>query len=882
MSKDSFSYAPAPFWFLNHKLERGEIKRQIRLMKKAGVAGFFIHPRAGLLIPYGSDEWYNMVGQIIKEAKRQGLQAWLYDEDPYPSGIAGGRVVFDHPEFAARELKIIKLIPDESGRVRANLGEGKVLSALAIKTNKGGKIIDKKDVRADIGIIRPFYLKTSWNNAYYADIREKKIFAHLRAETSYPELEIDISLPGANWKVYIARAETVYTDDKHGLKPDNLNSECVKTFIEYTHERYAKLFGRDFGSVIPGIFTDEPAAGGNLPWTPIFEQEFFKRKGYGIEQNYHHLLETFNKESRRVRYDYWDVIHRLYKANFFEPLAGWCKKHSLKFCGHVICEEDPLEQVIAGGNAFAYQQFFDIPGFDHVTFNIADRDHPGLNFGGKLISSAAHQQGKERILSECFACNPFNFGPEGMEKIANWLFALGITWLVPHGFHYSYDGDRKFDAGKSFFFQDPSFPEFKHFAAYVECLGKKLARAKHLSNTALLYPATAFWELLPAEMEMAKELRGQLYKIVRILFENHIEFDIIDDLTLFQASGQDGSIRCGRERYQVLVVPETKYLSGAHSSKIADLKKKGVKVISNPDNLELFRKAGSEYTGLRESPFSPYENDHQNLMSLKKRYGNSLLLYIFNNSRRPGMFSVPAIKDYPYAYLYEARTDTYYLMETKEGRIDFTIDGFQAVIIEFRKKKIASAPKYHPADDLTAAKLEYEEDPEWQYCPPIKYMSAIHHWDISLKGAQVKEKVKNHSFCLMRDIAGTELSYLKERKVRPIFDRAEYKKFLYPLKASFKTKFVIPSRQIPDKERFYLLCENDTLQGAGRIFINDREVLKAAFARQRVYDPFNLVAEITTLLKPGLNRIYIVWAEANEFDGLKSSMYIVKEEGKRR
>ena len=38
----------------------------------------------------------------------------------------------------------------------------------------------------------------------------------------------------------IVIAEIVRSHGKHGLLPDNLNRECVKKFIHYTHEKYAR------------------------------------------------------------------------------------------------------------------------------------------------------------------------------------------------------------------------------------------------------------------------------------------------------------------------------------------------------------------------------------------------------------------------------------------------------------------------------------------------------------------------------------------------------------------------------------------------------------------------------------------------------------------
>ena len=43
------NYQSIPFWSGNDKLEPDELRRQIREMKKAGIGGFFMHARGGLL-----------------------------------------------------------------------------------------------------------------------------------------------------------------------------------------------------------------------------------------------------------------------------------------------------------------------------------------------------------------------------------------------------------------------------------------------------------------------------------------------------------------------------------------------------------------------------------------------------------------------------------------------------------------------------------------------------------------------------------------------------------------------------------------------------------------------------------------------------------------
>ncbi|MDO9465593.1 MAG: glycosyl hydrolase [bacterium] len=89
----------APFWSWNDKLEQAELRRQIREMKKAGMGGFFMHSRVGLITEYLSREWMKMIKACVDEAKKTGMNAWLYDEDRWPSGAAGGIVTSKNKKY---------------------------------------------------------------------------------------------------------------------------------------------------------------------------------------------------------------------------------------------------------------------------------------------------------------------------------------------------------------------------------------------------------------------------------------------------------------------------------------------------------------------------------------------------------------------------------------------------------------------------------------------------------------------------------------------------------------------------------------------------------------------------------------------------------------
>lgn len=86
-------YRPIPFWSWNDKLEENELIEQVRWMKDAGFGGFFMHARSGLDTEYLGKEWFDCIKACCAEAKRIGMSAWAYDENGWPSGFAGGKLL---------------------------------------------------------------------------------------------------------------------------------------------------------------------------------------------------------------------------------------------------------------------------------------------------------------------------------------------------------------------------------------------------------------------------------------------------------------------------------------------------------------------------------------------------------------------------------------------------------------------------------------------------------------------------------------------------------------------------------------------------------------------------------------------------------------------
>ena len=92
---DISKYRALPFWSWNDKLEPEELSAQIEWMKEQGFGGYFMHARGGLRTEYLGDDWFECIETCLDTGKRTGMESWAYDENGWPSGFAGGKLLED-------------------------------------------------------------------------------------------------------------------------------------------------------------------------------------------------------------------------------------------------------------------------------------------------------------------------------------------------------------------------------------------------------------------------------------------------------------------------------------------------------------------------------------------------------------------------------------------------------------------------------------------------------------------------------------------------------------------------------------------------------------------------------------------------------------------
>lgn len=93
-----------PFWSWNNDLDENELLKQIEHMKSLNMGGFIMHARTGLKIEYLGEKWFSLIKACLKKAKELNMEAWIYDENGWPSGFVGGHLL-ENESFRAQFLQ---------------------------------------------------------------------------------------------------------------------------------------------------------------------------------------------------------------------------------------------------------------------------------------------------------------------------------------------------------------------------------------------------------------------------------------------------------------------------------------------------------------------------------------------------------------------------------------------------------------------------------------------------------------------------------------------------------------------------------------------------------------------------------------------------------
>ena len=539
-------YRAAPFWGWNCKLEKRQLLQQIDYIKEMGFGGFYMHSRTGLDTEHLGDEFLQMVKACCDKAEQEQLLAWLYDEDRWPSGSAGGKVTKE-PKF--RRKRLAWFTQDQGWHKpkaeALEIGEPYLLVCYRICLDEEGYLDTYERVT-------PEYPGDKWY-AYVMNERESSWF---------------------NGQAYV----------------DVMDKEAIARFIEVTYERFHGVIGERFGQSVPAIFTDEPnvdhEGSVTIPtpehrgrikrgWSRFFEETYKETYGEDILDRLPELIWNRKDGSdSQIKYRYHDLKSEMFTRNFCGQIGDWCRERGIAFTGHLLTEPQLYSQAIASGeNIRAYREF-DLPGIDMLC------DFQEFTTA-KQAQSAVHQFGKEGVVSELYGVTNWDFDFRGHKFQGDWQAALGVTFRVPHLTLVSLKGEAKRDYPASLGYQSPWYREYPYLEDHYARLNTALTRGQPIVNIGVIHPVESAWLLTGPNSQhktQAMSLEEQFANVTRWLLENHLDFDFISEATVPQLRSQDART-LGCMRYDAIVVPGCLTLRDTTIAFLETFRENGGKVI---------------------------------------------------------------------------------------------------------------------------------------------------------------------------------------------------------------------------------------------------------------------------------------------------------------
>ncbi len=515
-------------------------------------------------VPYESyltDEGMRATQLFCEKAKEKDLDLWLYDEQGYPSGNAGDRVIKKNPSWESMGIFMKDSLV--AGKVHFLMPPGEVVQMLAFRIYDGetntAESVDLKE-----------YVKGDW---------------------------LDWNAPDGKWRLFAASKHVLYEGfqafDKGGSKlgsryPSLMIPEVTTAFLETTHERYVEYQGEDLGKYYTATFTDEPSSmalqfhryklnHALVPWHNVLTETMVERYGYRPEERLVELYFDKGPAGQQVRYQYFHTVADLMATNYFGTIKDWCEDHNFYSGGHLLLEESMIAHVPLYGDVMKCFREMHAPGIDILScFPEQMPVHTP-----KLASSAAELMGHPYVMAEpCPVADRAML--DGKETPAaavrghlNMLLQGGVT-----------------DFNCYLRLSNSDQEEKQAFNTYVGRINLMLQSGFTAADVGLVYPIESMWtrympryhrvsgwQRVSGANEDLNRIDSCFIDASRTMFDYRWEYLYLDGEALAGARVTDGMLKTGPFNFKVLILPSVNTLPAESWYSLLDFAKSGGRLV---------------------------------------------------------------------------------------------------------------------------------------------------------------------------------------------------------------------------------------------------------------------------------------------------------------
>ena len=740
------------WWWNGDKVDTIELKRELRLLRDAGIGGVEINPIEfpskrcdSLGIPsltWLSNKWLDALDVTLREAKRLGMQCDLLVGSGWPFGSE--TLPMEH----RAQVMLVYSTPIDLTEGEFTITKQQIFDAVDPKVTEPNA--DRQFELVDLFIVPDTVKDIEQRYAVHVDNSNDSQQITL---SSYQHINTS-----KGWLYALVRCTSFASvingaPGASGPILDHMNREAVLSYLNHMSSTLEHRFG-PMKNWLRAYFVDSMELEGSN-WTDDFAEEFRRRNGYDIMPWLPFVLFPTGRLGEVTSYDYgarkspemerkiqMARLHfectkaQLLYERFTTVFADWCKGQGVKSRGQAYGRGFfPLQSSTA----------YDIPEGESWTTNylrhrigeeMPDSDYRrgrAYTMINKLVSSAAHQNG-HRLVSAEEMTNTYRLFETTLEllKLGSDMSAFsGITHSVWHGFNYSppqagFPGWVQY--GSYLNEQNTWWPYFHLLNEYRSRMSNILQNADMQTDIAILLPVDSLWAQYGVQTEPFPNYpKGSPYDIPYLLWEavhkNGGNCDFITPHQLDTATVRDGKLIVGKKAYSnLLITPPVKWDS-SFSILNSQLSGHVIKAYDpDRDYLKWYHTAQSMYVLPRavtivEPDPSLLQNHYRN------DRGDDIFLFV-NASLRMAVSSNILFSKEIYqgrtAWVYNPATDEKQLLKLEDGYSWLYLPPAESLFILFEKSDkaaIANARKWAPA---------YNEGQHY-FTIPMQWHLSLHH-----------------------------------------------------------------------------------------------------------------------------------------------------------
>lgn len=390
-------YKPMPFWHINDSMTTEGIRQQMKDANDVGFTGVSLLPLAssgtkkGTSPQFLSEGYFKCYQDLLDVAGELDMEVILYDDNDFPSGMAGGKLEKAFPESTMKRLDKIEHEITGPAVFTDTIKAVKLMAAVAMNTKTLERIEISRFVKNDILI---------WQ------------------------------VPAGTWKIMLFPMVKDSFHKKY-LCVDFMDTTAVRHLINLTYDVYAKRFGKYFGNTIKMTFFDDVGFWRHPHnWTGTFNEKFTELNGFDPKPYYPALWHNIGPETEAIRNAFFKTRAELLAEGYPKLVAEWNAKHGLKSTGHPPGNYDPTP-IDMNADIFKFYRYTQVPLMDAIiSYQFGQNGH-------KLISSAADFYDRPVVATEIYgALKEVSFDSLMLYRLVMEQYVRGVNFVIPHGMWY--------------------------------------------------------------------------------------------------------------------------------------------------------------------------------------------------------------------------------------------------------------------------------------------------------------------------------------------------------------------------------------------------------------------------------------------------------------